>query len=122
MPLGDLHLTSIPARHRIRTYQQRGNSQVAAQPLGSPESLPEDHAPLRRDGHPHTSDDVRPGWRSVQHRLLGPQSSIEALPDEMLAMAVRDRHADRKSTRLNSSHVSISYAVFCLKKKKYIAL
>src|SRR5204863_1151726 len=31
-----------------------------------------------------------------------------------------DRHAepDRKSTRLNSSHVEISYAVFCLKKKK----
>src|SRR5437868_11517096 len=27
--------------------------------------------------------------------------------------------ADRKSTRLNSSHVSISYAVFCLKKKKH---
>src|SRR5699024_11678033 len=27
-------------------------------------------------------------------------------------------NADRKSTRLNSSHVSISYAVFCLKKKK----
>src|SRR5438067_4874827 len=34
---------------------------------------------------------------------------------------VRDAHGrirDRKSTRLNSSHVSISYAVFCLKKKK----
>src|SRR5690625_5593329 len=28
---------------------------------------------------------------------------------------------DRKSTRLNSSHVAISYAVFCLKKKKYNA-
>src|SRR5690606_41141103 len=27
------------------------------------------------------------------------------------------RHGDRKSTRLNSSHVKISYAVFCLKKK-----
>src|SRR2546427_5903905 len=27
-------------------------------------------------------------------------------------------HADRKSTRLNSSHSQISYAVFCLKKKK----
>src|SRR5699024_11872819 len=27
-------------------------------------------------------------------------------------------HRDRKSTRLNSSHVSISYAVFCLKKKR----
>src|SRR5207249_9606818 len=29
-----------------------------------------------------------------------------------------DAFKDRKSTRLNSSHVSISYAVFCLKKKK----
>src|SRR5438874_3582648 len=28
------------------------------------------------------------------------------------------QHRDRKSTRLNSSHVEISYAVFCLKKKK----
>src|SRR5256885_13075613 len=28
------------------------------------------------------------------------------------------RHRDRKSTRLNSSHLVISYAVFCLKKKK----
>src|SRR5690606_41222896 len=28
-----------------------------------------------------------------------------------------DQHPDRKSTRLNSSHVKISYAVFCLKKK-----
>src|SRR3712207_8338298 len=31
---------------------------------------------------------------------------------------VRGRHQDRKSTRLNSSHANISYAVFCLKKKK----
>src|SRR5690349_22590955 len=30
----------------------------------------------------------------------------------------RRAHQDRKSTRLNSSHVEISYAVFCLKKKK----
>src|SRR3712207_8231435 len=30
----------------------------------------------------------------------------------------RPRLADRKSTRLNSSHANISYAVFCLKKKK----
>src|SRR5688572_31575255 len=33
------------------------------------------------------------------------------------ALASR-RHRDRKSTRLNSSHSQISYAVFCLKKKK----
>src|SRR2546430_12959769 len=31
---------------------------------------------------------------------------------------VRRAHQDRKSTRLNSSHSQISYAVFCLKKKK----
>src|SRR5437667_404264 len=30
----------------------------------------------------------------------------------------RSRREDRKSTRLNSSHITISYAVFCLKKKK----
>src|SRR6266704_4988167 len=38
------------------------------------------------------------------------QSLVEAQP----------RPEDRKSTRLKSSHVSISYAVFCFKKKKYI--
>src|SRR3712207_7681595 len=36
---------------------------------------------------------------------------------EELLQAV-ERGADRKSTRLNSSHANISYAVFCLKKKK----
>src|SRR5256886_10690112 len=34
------------------------------------------------------------------------------------AMALRPLASDRKSTRLNSSHSQISYAVFCLKKKK----
>src|SRR5438477_3946623 len=33
-------------------------------------------------------------------------------------LSERARRRDRKSTRLNSSHMSISYAVFCLKKKK----
>src|SRR3712207_7569428 len=32
---------------------------------------------------------------------------------------MEDGAQDRKSTRLNSSHANISYAVFCLKKKKY---
>src|SRR5690349_23820018 len=34
----------------------------------------------------------------------------------------RPPRLDRKSTRLNSSHVEISYAVFCLKKKKYTGI
>src|SRR3712207_7804745 len=33
-----------------------------------------------------------------------------------------DQARDRKSTRLNSSHANISYAVFCLKKKKNLSL
>src|SRR5690242_21375967 len=36
----------------------------------------------------------------------------------ILALTADFLYADRKSTRLNSSHMSISYAVFCLKKKK----
>src|SRR5689334_23774601 len=36
----------------------------------------------------------------------------------VLSPCVCDSRQDRKSTRLNSSHSSISYAVFCLKKKK----
>src|SRR5688500_19602329 len=37
--------------------------------------------------------------------------------DEMKAVVVLLSRSDRKSTRLNSSHLVISYAVFCLKKK-----
>src|SRR5207253_6197809 len=36
----------------------------------------------------------------------------------LIPLAIGGFFADRKSTRLNSSHVAISYAVFCLKKKK----
>src|SRR5438874_13623604 len=42
------------------------------------------------------------------------QSDLEAQQNAFLA----ELDPDRKSTRLNSSHVEISYAVFCLKKKK----
>src|SRR5690242_20752848 len=46
--------------------------------------------------------------------------SISQTPREVAfcARAIEQPDLDRKSTRLNSSHMSISYAVFCLKKKK----
>src|SRR5439155_23504783 len=55
-----------------------------------------------------------------------PQRRIKAAAVERLTPAqqctsmgaARSQRPDRKSTRLNSSHVAISYAVFCLKKKK----
>src|SRR5256885_5504865 len=43
---------------------------------------------------------------------------LVALVREEAVVAGADGEADRKSTRLNSSHLVISYAVFCLKKKK----
>src|SRR5438876_3731299 len=52
---------------------------------------------------------------------VGPTGSVACTDAvaEMVEAAEREAHRrDRKSTRLNSSHPSISYAVFCLKKKK----
>src|SRR5690606_41745440 len=50
---------------------------------------------------------------TVSHEvLLGNWSFYQPITSEPFA---RSRHLDRKSTRLNSSHVKISYAVFCLK-------
>src|SRR2546427_931423 len=51
------------------------------------------------------------------HRVGG-----DALPVHVtVSLAERPGHVDRKSTRLNSSHSQISYAVFCLKKKNQTA-
>src|SRR5690606_40748995 len=52
------------------------------------------------------------GVEAVEDAVLGPHAAEELGLVELLA------EPDRKSTRLNSSHVKISYAVFCLKKKK----
>src|SRR5438874_7132869 len=49
--------------------------------------------------------------------IFRPDSGRPAHPD---SVRVGSHCRDRKSTRLNSSHVEISYAVFCLKKKKYL--
>src|SRR3989442_5823126 len=57
------------------------------------------HGPARRDGH-RRARVARALFRDHDRATL-------------------DRARDRKSTRLNSSHVRISYAVFCLKKKTH---
>src|ERR1035438_1210707 len=45
------------------------------------------------------------------------RSRIGVAPNLDAVLMRRHAHTDRKSTRLNSSHLGISYAVFCLKKK-----
>src|SRR3712207_7827302 len=77
-------------------------------------------------------EDEPRGGREVQVRVVAElearvhgrgrrdDAALDPLPVEGLALAERRLREDRKSTRLNSSHANISYAVFCLKKKKYI--
>src|SRR5207249_11575390 len=53
-----------------------------------------------------------------EYEVLLLQDHVELLAEDLLVEQVlNDEKIDRKSTRLNSSHVSTSYAVFCLKKK-----
>src|SRR5699024_12091931 len=51
---------------------------------------------------------------------LNPRANpwVQVFPVVSVGLATHFKRRDRKSTRLNSSHVSISYAVFCLKKKR----
>src|SRR5688572_32485633 len=53
-----------------------------------------------------------------EERGAEPRALVEGLVHELVPEAVSPLVEDRKSTRLNSSHSQISYAVFCLKKKK----
>src|SRR5215813_15063943 len=53
----------------------------------------------------------------LRRRAREGRSLVYRMPDAVIAH-ILEHALDRKSTRLNSSHVRISYAVFCLKKKK----
>src|SRR3712207_7824910 len=77
--------------------------------------------PLRRraQGDPDRLGQGRPGARAQEE----PQQDGPVLQGHLWALDWSTGHAvDRKSTRLNSSHANISYAVFCLKKKKIIMM
>src|SRR3712207_8033626 len=76
---------------------------------------------LFRSSHPRYMT-ARPGRSTPRrpHSRTGATPAAESCRPRRLAVllvALR-RVLDRKSTRLNSSHANISYAVFCLKKKK----
>src|SRR2546427_546635 len=87
---------------------RRGTAGVPA--LLHPEVLARHGQPLRGQ--------LRAGARGhiaiVRGRHIVLHGSVHVLPDRPRHVVVQDR----KSTRLNSSHSQISYAVFCLKKKK----
>src|SRR5438477_6480858 len=77
--------------------------------------LPRTHQTDQRASSAQQADLVAARRLHLHHYLPGRQR-FACIGNELRANA-RVR-IDRKSTRLNSSHMSISYAVFCLKKKK----
>src|SRR3712207_7771411 len=66
------------------------------------------------------ADPRTPGAWYRGHRLVSFDGPTLDAPDDPAVERCFGRPADRESTRLNSSHANISYAVFCLKKKKML--
>src|SRR5256885_5143349 len=56
-------------------------------------------------------------YTTLFRSFVGELEDVDARPHLAALALLVDRDQDRKSTRLNSSHLVISYAVFCLKKK-----
>src|SRR5437870_8030540 len=106
--------------------------------------LPEAKTPSRKSGtscilrrpfsillrYAHTTNSAAPAWRAAPTRSHSPSPWSDSDPGADATQGRPPAPApgqstggetarDRKSTRLNSSHVAISYAVFCLKKKKH---
>src|SRR3712207_8053315 len=66
---------------------------------------------------PHATRRRRLHFRSWHRGTKEADLLVGSFADAYLAMMNSDELEDRKSTRLNSSHANISYAVFCLKNK-----
>src|SRR3712207_8076779 len=92
-----------PPRSTLFPYTTLFRSLVRNRRAGVGEDLLDDAAQEEDD-----RDDQRSDRRDEQAVLDGGGAGL---------VLARGDEADRKSTRLNSSHANISYAVFCLKKK-----
>src|SRR5215204_6741049 len=104
--LGVVRREPVPQRSVDRLAREALREEVTGGPRGRSASL--DDIP--------GADELR--LERLDRRLRRPAVdpvALEVEPDRGVALAAA---GDRKSTRLNSSHTVISYAVFCLKKKK----
>src|SRR5439155_5175440 len=112
-----------------RARADRARRPPPARNLGTPRALARR---LRRHLAERTRAIRRPALRASRRSRLRPLRLVRATRPALIVrwaaalagaayvgyVVVRWHDLDRKSTRLNSSHVAISYAVFCLKKKK----
>src|SRR3712207_4240087 len=88
------------------------------------------YPPLFRSSSPHAVDSAKELLMQIEMRPIdqikpyenNPRLNDAAVDAVVASLRVFGWRQDRKSTRLNSSHANISYAVFCLKKKKKIDL
>src|SRR5699024_11480632 len=71
-----------------------------------------------KNNDPHTDPDLFKGKTRLYYGRYDYKYEKAREMGALGVLIVHTTPSDRKSTRLNSSHVSISYAVFCLKKKK----
>src|SRR5207253_4577863 len=129
--IGEVQLCgSTAVQVRVRAGGRQGRIQVVVLPAQDP--CVEDEPQPGRGGKPR--ERARTLLEIFERRVVGPiarqrvgepecgtaggpplSRQLAELPDSGVRRAVG--RVDRKSTRLNSSHVAISYAVFCLKKK-----
>src|SRR5690625_5745542 len=97
-------IAGVPAN----TYVGSGAAQIL---------VPKDRYRGLRGSSQHWADDFQPGHLTAigTLKIIG---AIGLVLPPLAGLPPVLSPLDRKSTRLNSSHVAISYAVFCLKKKK----
>src|SRR5437870_9453902 len=96
---------------------------MGASPFAHIRRFPLDLLAKNAEHGQRTVDTVNGGARTGdgQQHAAGAATNFENRPADALCQVHIERPIeDRKSTRLNSSHVAISYAVFCLKKKNNI--
>src|SRR5690606_41798344 len=98
-----------PPHHPLHSFPTRRSSDLST--TTSPASDPCRHDRSRAKSRSPTSNGT--ATRSRRYDVLASRSISSS-------SALRPDDSDRKSTRLNSSHVKISYAVFCLKKKNNV--
>src|SRR5262245_62683454 len=114
MVQGHLQRAGLSSRDQ-RRGARKANAIVAA---GCGDTKTSDHEAVA-DCHPsrilierHRDETFRQGGCELDERDVG------SCAVERIALRIETGMEDRKSTRLNSSHLGISYAVFCLKKKR----
>src|SRR5690625_7057646 len=112
-------LSGIAAGHYLRERCPQRTFQIfeARERLGGTWDLFR-YPGIRSDSDMYTLGYSFRPWEGEKAIADGPDI-LQYLKDTVQAEGLEDKihYKDRKSTRLNSSHVAISYAVFCLKKK-----